>query len=415
MLRRIAKIVSPILVILLGVAGYSYLKATKPVKQKRPIQEIEYAVKTAQAKIESITPTIKLYGTTVSGRQVDIRALVSGRVVEASPSLKNGGTFGDGDVMLRIDPFGYQSAVQESEAALAEAQARLEELQASLAQDRTTLDIANRQLEIADKDFKRAQPLEKRGTISTRSMEERQQAFLQRRQDVDRLINAIKVWDAKIAQQRALINRQNAALALSQRRLEETELRAPFAAYAIDVTSHVGRMVSANDKIATLIDRDWIEVRFTLSDEQFGRLIDDSKPVEGRDVTVNWTLGTKTVSYPAKIERVAGQVTAATGGVEVIARITDPHREVPLRAGAFVEVLIPDRTFEGVIRLPSTALYDNDTVYVIKDNRLAATKIDVVGSDGKAILVKGPVESGVDILITRISTPGDGVRVKSVE
>lgn len=413
-LRRFAKVLLPLLVISAGYFGYSYLKATRPEVVKRPIQERVFAVNVVHAKKETVQPNIRLYGTTVAGRRVDIRALVAGRVVDTSPELKNGGVVSQGDRLLQIDPFSYRNASVEAEALLSESRARISEFEANIATETSSLDVAKQQLKIAQRDLDRAKPLARRGTVSKRTVDEREQLVLQRRQDRDRLANTINVWTAKIAQQKAIIARQEAALALAQRRLEETELVAPFDAYITEVSSQVGRMVSANDKVATLIDRGWIEVRFTLNDEQYGRILAGSDALEGRTIDVMWSLGRKSVRYEASVERVAAEVTAATGGIEVVARIKDPTSPVPLRTGAFVEILIPDRKFSGVVRVPPSALYGGDTIYVNKDGRLDARTIEVAGAIGDDLLVRGAIEDGDAIVTTRISTPGNGVRVREV-
>lgn len=415
MMRRFAQAVLPVLVIALGYSTYSYLKNTKPESDQRPAQERVFTVKSVVARAQTIQPDLKLYGTTVSGRRVDIRALVAGRVIEASAALKDGGHVSEGDVLLQIDPFSYKSAVKESEALLAEAKARVEELEASIASDTTSLKSAQKQTELARIDLERAEPLSRRGTVSKRTVDERQQVLLQRQQSTDQLSNSIKVWKAKVAQQKAIISRLTSSLALAERRLEETSLKAPFDAYVAGVTSQVGRMVSANDKIATLIDRNWIEAKFTLSDEQFGRILGGRQDLVGRKVKVSWVLGAKKIEYPATIERVSAEVNAAAGGVEVLARVVDPAHPIPLRSGAFVEVMVPDKTFVDVFRLPPTALYESDTVYAINEGRLEERTVNVVGAVENDLLIEGPFKSGENVLTTRISTPGDGVRVQEVE
>lgn len=413
--RRLVQTVLPIVMIALGYATYSYLKLTRPEKSTRPAQEQVFTVHSITAKPETIQPKIKIYGSTVAGRRVDIRALVAGRVIETSPNLKEGGRVNYGDILLRIDPFSYKSAVQESEALLSEAKARVLELEASIASDATSLESAKKQLDLARIDVERAAPLARRGTVSQRTVDERQQTFLQRQQSVDQLTNSIKVWTAKVAQQKAIIARLTSTLALARRHLEETALKAPFNAYVVDVTSQEGRMVSANDKVATLIDRDWVEVKFTLSDEQFGRILGGDKALEGRKIDVFWVLGEKKILYPATIERVGAQVNATTGGVEVLARISDPNHPVALRSGAFVEVMVPDKTFVDVFRIPPTSLYEGNTVYVIENGRLTERSIKVVGAVQNDLLVEGPLNTGDHILTTRVSTPGTGVRVDEIK
>ena len=49
------------------------------------------------------------------------------------------------------------------------------------------------------------------------------------------------------------------------------------------------------------------------------------------------------------MERVGAQIDAATGGVELFARIMDTETASHLRPGAFVEVAIPDQSYGNVV------------------------------------------------------------------
>lgn len=407
-----AKVLLPILVVALAVAGYRYLKATKPEAPKRPPQERSFNVTSVVAKLGDQRPQLTLYGTTVSGRQVEIRARVTGPVIEASPALVEGGTIADGETILAIDPFDFRNALAELEAQLTETRARIKELEASLASDTTSLGHARAQLKLANDDLERAEPLAKRGAVPERTVDERRQIVLQRQQAADQLASAIAVWEARIAQSRAAAVRLEATLARGKRRLEETRLVAPFNAYVAEVTTQIGRMISANDKVATLIDRDWIEVRFTLTDAQYGRIVRAEGALKGRKVRVDWMLGETPFSYDATVERIGARVTSEVGGVEVFARIADPTRPVQLRPGAFVSVTLDDIVYRDVVRLPSTALYDRETIYVIEDGRLVPRAVQLVGSAGADILVRGDIRGGERVLETRLSTPGAGVAVR---
>lgn len=414
LLRGTAKIVSPLVALAVGFAGYQYLKATKPETPKRPKQERAYNVTTVEAQPGDVRPRLTLYGTTVAGRQVEIRARVAGPVIETSPALVEGGLIAKGETLLAIDPFDYRNALAESEAQLAETRARIGELEASIASETVSLGHARAQLKLSIEDLERAEPLAKRGAVTERTVDERQQVVLQRRQAADQLANSIKVWEARVAQSRAAADRLEAAIARARRRIEETRLEAPFNAYVAEVTTQVGRMIGANDKIATLIDRDWIEVRFALTDAQYGRMVAGEGSLVGRKVDVEWVLGGNTFTYSAKVERIGARVTSEAGGVEVLARIEDPSRPVQLRPGAFVTATLDDVLYRGVVRLPGSSLYDRDTVYVVENGRLAARKVSLVGSAGADILVEGDLKAGEVVLETRISTPGTGVAVREV-
>lgn len=408
------KVLLPLLLLAAGFAGFRYLKATRPEPPKQTILEQVFATTATPVKRQSVQPTLVLYGNTVPGREVDIRALVAGRVIDTGRELRDGGRVKIGDTLVTIDPFDYRTALAEVEAQRAETGARIDELKTSLAAERRSLEHLQAQLGLARSDLQRAVALSARGNLPERSVDDRRQIVLQREQAADQSANTIKVWEARLAQSEATAARLDTAIERAQRRLAETELKAPFDSYVTEVSAQAGRMIGINDKVAKLIDRNWIEVRFALTDNQFGRLTASGEKLDGRMVNVLWRLGGETIAYPARIERIAARITSSTGGVEVFARIIDPEHPTPLRPGAFVEIEVPDIRYDDVVPVPGTALYDGQTVYAIVDGRLDPRQVEVVASSGSELLVRGPLRDGEQIATSRLSTPGKGVAVRVV-
>ena len=75
---------------------------------------------------------------------------------------------------------------------------------------------------------------------------------------------------------------------------------------------------------------------------------------------------------------------------------------------------MPDTEFSEVARLPSAAVFEGNTVFVAKDGKLAARKINIVSTSGSNVLVRGALQAGDKVMTTRLSLPGDGVRVKEI-
>ncbi|RME94645.1 MAG: efflux RND transporter periplasmic adaptor subunit [Alphaproteobacteria bacterium] len=267
-------------------------------------------------------------------------------------------------------------------------------------------------MRIARRDLERALPLAERGAVSRKLVDDRRLAVSEREQALEARTNNMAVLNARLEQQTATIAKLAWKVRLAKRNLEDTVLKAPFDAYVSVVNADVGRLVSVNDSVATLLDRNWIEVRFTLSNAQYGRIMAAGDSVTGREVEVRWQLGERTVKYPARVERVAAEINAESGGVDIYARILDPGAPIAIRPGAFVEVLLTDRRYSDVVRLPHTALYNGDTVFAVKDGTLVPRKVDLVGAAGSDILVRGAISPGEPIMITRLSKAEAGLRVR---
>lgn len=412
-LRISAKTLAPVLVLALGIVTFVGLKATKPEVPQRPAPERVWAVKAIVADISTFRPELILYGQTVAGRRVELRSLVAGEVIETGRHMREGGVVKKGEILLRIDPFQYEGKLVEAKAKLAEARAKAREIEATIDSEQDALKRSKEQLVIAKRDLERAAPLAERGTISKKVADDRRMIVSEREQGLDQRVNNLDIQQAKAAQQRAVISQLDWGVRMARRNLEDSVLQAPFDAYVTNVVAETGRIVSANDPVATLLDTNWLEVRFTLSDRQYGRIVSSDQTLIGREVKVLWHVGDKPIVYEARIERVGAEIAAEKGGVEIYARIDTPNAPTAIRSGAFVEVRVPDRAYERVTALPQTSLY-GDRVYVIEEGRLKARQVDLVGALGAQILVRGQIAKGDKVITTRLSAAGDGVRVEEL-
>ncbi|MCB1331782.1 MAG: HlyD family efflux transporter periplasmic adaptor subunit, partial [Maritimibacter sp.] len=106
-----------------------------------------------------------------------------------------------------------------------------------------------------------------------------QQAVLSRR-------SALAAAEARVAKAANTLDRSRIALEEAQRRLAETEVRAPFSGTLSGVTLVEGRLITSNEQIATLVDPTALEVSFRLSTAQYARLLDAGGTLTRAEVTV---------------------------------------------------------------------------------------------------------------------------------
>ncbi|WP_299812553.1 HlyD family efflux transporter periplasmic adaptor subunit [uncultured Roseibium sp.] len=404
------------LAILFGaVKGMNLLVATRSELPKQPVQEKSYAVETVTLARGDHAPQISVYGETAAGREVELRSLVAGEVVEVHPNLKAGGAVSKGELLVAIDRFDYEGAVTEAQANLAEAQAALVESEGRVKLETGNVLRAKEQLEFARKDLQRAEDLQGRGTVTEQTLDDRKLLVSQRQQTLEQAENSLTLENAKVVQQNAAIKRLEWRLENAQRQLENTVLRAPFDAIVRSEAAELGRLVGVNDAVVSLYGSDAFEVRFTLSDNQYGRLLAESGTLVGRPVEVTWYLGNQPVTYPATVTRIGADVASTRGGVDLIASIDNSAVDTPLRPGAFVEVTLSDRTYRDSFRVPETAFYGEGTVYVVRDSRLEPREVTSLAIDDGYILVEGALEDGETLLATRIPEAGSGLLVNDVD
>ncbi len=412
-MRLLSKILLPIILIAISLAGAGYLFATKPEIEPAPDVEQVWTVRTATIAHRDHQPTLELFGELIAGRDVALRPDVAGKVIEASPKLFEGGRFSEGEMVVRIDPFDYQASIDELDAQIQEAKARRDELQANRTMEASMLDFDQEQLALISRDVERYARLSSSRTASEKAYDDARIAFSQQTGKVEQRAQSIVMVDAMLTQQDAAIARLAISLRRAERDLDNTEVRAPFNGIIADVDAQLGKRLASNDTIARLIDDQNFEISFHLPDSDFGRLWQGG--LIGRDLVGRWRLGQTTFEIAARIARVVPTIDAASGGVTVYAKIIDDLEGMPLRPGAFIEIEMPDRLYKNVIELPASALFDGDTVYLVEDERLRPASVKLVAAYGQQVLIQADLEEGRPVVTSRLAEIAPGIKVKVAE
>jgi membrane fusion protein, multidrug efflux system len=411
--RAVLKVLLPIALLAVSLAAAGYLHSTRPAVQPAPAVERVWTVRAEPARLADHQPVLELYGDVVAGREVTLRPLVAGEIIEASDELVEGGAVAEGELIVAIDPFDYEAARDELAAQEREARAGRDELQSTLQTEWTMLRLDESQLELANRDLARYERLRGNQVTSEKALDDAQMAVAEREAALARRRQTIATLEARLDQQDAVIKRLGVARRRAERNLEHTRLRAPFAGFVTEVAAAVGKRVGIGDPIARLIDADRLEIRFLLSDAEFGRLWQDG--LIGRELQARWRLGDADFALEGHIVRVEPTIDPAAGGVEVYAEITANPEDAPLRPGAFVTVLLPDRLHRQVVELPASALFHGDTLYAIEDGRLQPRSVELVADLGARILVRGELAAGDPIVISRLAEIAPGLKVEAIE
>ncbi len=353
------KRVNPTVLLLVGTFFIiSLLRATKDEPVMLVIEEKSWPVSVIEAQYDDVNPTLALFGEVITSRRSELRALVGGQVIEVGENFKEGAVVKKGELLLKIDDFEYRNSVIEETA----------------------------KLEVMNRDFERADELFKQGSISEQF---RDNALLEKTQ-------------------------QELVLSESEKDLRDTELFAPFDGVINDVQATLGKQRSTfNDKIGEIIDIKNMEVRFSISKAQYGRLLEDESAIVGRAIEMKWTVGQRDLIFDAYISRVGTEITSNTGGVNIFANIElDNDQETPLRPGAFVRLRMPDKTYKSVISIPETAVYEDEYIYIIKDQRLKKAVIVISGYDQSNVLIQPAeevmIQNGDLIVTNQLREAGEG-------
>lgn len=417
MARRIlavtVKVLLPVLVLAVGVGGFVYLVQTRPSLSPNEVRERIWPVEVQAIALGEVQPELRLYGEIVAGREVELRALVAGEVEQVAENFRDGGVVETGQVLVTIDSFDYQADYDEAQAQLNEARAKQDEIAARRAAEEAALVRDREMLDLRERDVERVSRLHRSGNVSDRTLDDAKLELSRQRQVLDMRGHALSAEDARLRQQEATVRRLEVALRRAERDLANTRFVAPFRGFLADTQAEVGKRLGVNDRLARLIDSRRMEARAHISDAEYGRILaDGDASIIGRPARVLWRSGADSFSFDAAVVRVGAEVDPTTGGIAIYVRLNPIGRDFPIRPGAFVEIRLPDRRYAKVARLPESAVFDQETVFVVRDDRLEARRVRIVGYAGDDALIEGELGTGDRVVTTRFTEIGPGVKVE---
>src|ERR1700690_4510609 len=193
---------------------------------------------------------------------VHVAAAIGGRIIEI-PVAENT-LVSKGDLLFQIDPVPHSIAVAQAEADLAIAEASLETQERLLSTQRSAAKVAAEQvqrsetnLELAKRTVERLTPLAAKGFVPTQQLDQAQTS----ERDAETSLQQAHVQEAAAitaidtdAAARANVQARKPALALAQRGLAETTVRATHAGRVVGLSVSTGEMVAPSQTLFTLVN-----------------------------------------------------------------------------------------------------------------------------------------------------------------
>jgi RND family efflux transporter MFP subunit len=290
-MRRVLQIALPIAVLAAGCAGGYAIWVAKP--EAKPVEPPRILPQVRVLEVASLDHpvTVASQGNVVARARIDLVPQVTGKVVEVSPNLIEGGSFHAGDELLRVDATDYELAVVRQRAEVRRAEFLL-------MQEKAEAEVARREWE-----------------------------ELGQGGEADPLV----LREPQVAQAEAEAAAARAALEQAELELSRTTLTAPFDGRVLTESVDKGQYVVAGSPLATLYATDRFEVRLPIDDREVGFLAGSLERFDEEvapAVRFLATFGGQTRVWHGRILRSSGEVDPRTRLVTLIASITpDGTRE----------------------------------------------------------------------------------------
>lgn len=373
-------------------------------------RERVFAVAVIRAEPKTETPVLESFGEVKSRRTLELRAATGGRVTMLADAFEDGGEVRAGDELVHIDPADAQAGFERAQADMLDAEAEVRDAQRGLVLARDEEATSQDQADLRKRAYGRQVDLAARGVGTAAAVETAELAAVSARQSVLSRRQAVTQAEARIDQAQTRLARARIALREAERNLTDTILQAPFAGTLSEVNLVQGRLVSANEKLAVLIDADTLEVSFRVSTAQYARLLDAAGDL--LPAPVNATLDVSGIDLTAQgiITRASAAAGEGQTGRLVFARL---NGALGFKPGDFVTVRVQEPALESVMRLPASAINSENSVLVLgPKNRLEAVQVILMRRQGDDVLVRSADLIGREVVEARSPLLGVGIAVR---
>ena len=375
---------APVLLVLGALLVVFLMDMFKAEPTKAEVPEAALAVKTQILNRTEVTLSVDSQGTVRPRTRTTLISEVSGTVLEVSDQFIVGGTFKQGDILMRLDPVDYEVALQRAKAQLISRNALLELEKARAVQAKKEWEMTGR-------------PESEAPTLALR--------------------------EPYLAEAEANILQAQAEVKQARTKLQRATIRAPYAGMVSAKSVDVGQYVTTGSRLGETFAIEFVEVRLPLTAKDLFQM--DPRSFQTMDtankVVLSGSVNGRSADWSAAIVRSEGVVNELNRSQYLVARVSDPYglnqpllsRAPPLLVGTFVTARLPGKTLKGVFKVPRSALLQGSRVALVDEMRkLQISAVKVVFNDEGYYYISEGLKDGVEVIVSALGTPIEGLKVE---
>ena len=434
MLRRLLIGFSTLVILTLGVVGMKALKDMREPPQRQVIDNPGPVVRVLNVEPQDVPLSVAGFGTVRAKHVWSVAPEVSGTIVELSPQLRAGLHVKRGDLLFEVDPRSFRLAVERIQARLIQYEKEIAVLQQQRKNHLETLELTRQNLSIAEEDLWRDEELMRKGTISPRERDRRQQARNEALRAVQSTENQLALNGPRIEQAEAAIEVARAELQEAELQLSKTRLLAPADGQLVQTTLDLGEFVTAGREVASLYGTDAVEIPIavpmdelrwlpTLSPDHFSPAANSAPAPDDLlpPATIHWQSGQRDYVWHGKVVRWEAGLDARTRTLTLVVEVPKPWdsfrpgEHPALQPGMFCRVEISAGSQPNAVVIPRTALHDGNSVYLVSDGRLERRQVEILRFLRDQAMLSAGLQSGDRLVVSPLSAPVVGMKLRPLE
>lgn len=378
-----------LLIVILAFGLIQLIKVSEPeAKREAATKKTAMLVQVEEVSRGRYTPKISGLGTVQPAQEINLSSQVSGEVIQVQENFIPGGFVKKGGLLLKINPVDYKQQVQQKQAALTQAKTELQ-----LEQGRQQ--VAKEEVQLFDE-----------------VLSDEESALVLRKPQ------------GQSAQ--AAVDAAQADLNMAKTNLARTAIKVPFDAQILSKHANLGTYLTNGDNIAKLVGLDyhWVIATVPVAVIEQINIPTFAQTNKGARVNIHQrSTGSSEQTRQGHVERLIGALDEQTRLARVVIRVPDPLAMKPgatgpkLLIGSVVQVEIEGKPLESVFRIKRPYLRQDNTVWLMRNNKLLINPVTVVFKDKTYAYISKGLEDKDKLVTSNLTsvTPGIGLRTEATQ
>lgn len=407
--RFITRGLLPVAIIAAAVYGFMHLKNSRPKVPAKPITEQVWGVASHLVNLQDIAPEVTLYGVIEARETVQLSSTVNAFVTQVS--IGRGDRVSKGQTLIELDDRELRLTLDQRKASLKDAKTRIKTEVNSHKTNQQALLIEQQLQAINQKNFDRQQQLVIQKVAPTSRLEDATRALQQQQLALLNRKNTIANYPNRIAQLESQVTQSQILLQFAQLDLERTQIKAPFNGRILSVDTATGNRVGNGDRVAKLYNTKSLEVRSQIP-ARYLPMMQTTDSGQGLEASIIHN----GKPYDLVLDRLSAEASASQGGIDAFFSLKGAQ---DIEVGRNLQLKVKLPTEANVVALPNLAIYGQNRIYRIVDQRLEAMSIMRIGDwtsptgQQLTLIRSAELNTGDQILTTQLPNAVTGLLVET--
>ena len=407
--RAQLKFILPVLILLAAAGLYQALLASKTERSKPVLSEKVWQIEVIEARRQSLSPSITLYGRIESPEA--LKAAAPGGGVVERVLVRDGDRVGNGQLLVKMDRRDFEAALLQAQADLRDIENQIAELRIRHRANLSRLETERELMGLAAAEVDRLETLKQRQLSAETQLNEAHSELGRSELEVMSRQLEVDSFAAKLQILQARHDRGKAQLDQARLAMDRSSVTAPFDAIVSEVAVSAGDRVLLGQLLVSLFPVAGLEIRAHLPTSYIASV--------QRALGAGQRLEASVAGQPGlgrfPVVRLAGEAEAT--GIDLFFAIDLPPDQ--LRPGELLPLIMDLPAVADVFAVPYQAIYGNSRIYRVVEQRLEAVDVHAIGQSRDAggavrVLIRSDtIQPGDRIAVTHLPNAVSGLKVKT--